>query len=341
MMCLSVLVAWLRISAVLAALDCRHDMCEDEEAASLLAVSPPATNVSDRHADMLHARGTLTNPRGLLGRHSDLLQEAGGHLHGGKGRAAFDSFLACKCSHKSLDKSLHCKGYKNNFGALPLDSVPRDYQAVLAGLVATPPMRDEQLRSLNLEALSVQDDGYPQAFQAITPLPLNQLFGDRGYFESNFGGLSTYSVVKVLEDDLQLYRLSRQPTESDPDAYLGSWFVNGDALSGGLNFSEFSNRVSITCWDYSMLERCTIRSGATMLVGTPAPRDTSAGRGCDIPAGSEGINTMQVADRGVSFYVLNASKVASECCVVPLDKSDVGASITSSKCQPVSLVSQG
>jgi len=226
----------------------------------------------------------------------------------------------------------------SSVGDLPLDGMPDDDQAVVDGLLATPPMQDEQLQSLNLQAFSPLDEGYEEAFEGIDPYPLIQLFGDEGYDQSGWGGLSTYSVVRVLEEDLQLYRLSHAVSESDPGAYFGSWFVDEFALSGGRGFAEFSNQVSLTCWDYAMLERCTIRSGATMIVGTPAWRDTSAGRGCDFPAGVEGIVTPQVADPDVFFYVLNPLLVASECCVAPLDRDDVGASITSSNCVPVSGV---
>mmetsp|Transcript_81125 Transcript_81125/g.225730 ORF Transcript_81125/g.225730 Transcript_81125/m.225730 type:complete len:332 (-) Transcript_81125:412-1407(-) len=168
----------------------------------------------------------------------------------------------------------------------------------------------------------------------------HQLFGDAGYKVGGFGGISTYEVVEVDERDVHLYGL-RKAKESE---YAGVWWVDEATWLESGTWADFSNHVILTCWHYTMVERCTLKKGARLVVGSGAWRNTAAS-GCDFEAGdgprpSQTIVTPQTAPPSTLQYIMDPTIEDNivDCCVAPVNFEKLSASIGETNCQRIALL---
>jgi len=131
-----------------------------------------------------------------------------------------------------------------------------------------------------LEQLSPDDENYSRAFDQLAcggVADPSSLWGDNGPGVPGYGGINTYAVVKVVEDDMWLYgaRGAFGADISNLEDLNSPWFVDAETIADHPDLNTYQNDKVATCFDWTYWMECKIRKGAVMVVGSGAPRNCS------------------------------------------------------------------
>lgn len=142
--------------------------------------------------------------------------------------------------------------------------------------------------AFGLEQVLPADEKYYRAFDQLAcggVADPSWIWGDNGPGVPGYGGINSYAVVKVVQEDLWLYgaRGAFGDDISNVRDLNSPWFVDAQSIADHPDLNKYQNDIVATCFDWSYWMECKIRPGTVMVVGSGAPRNCSAAMNASWP----------------------------------------------------------